>query len=222
MIIGEGKPLKEILAMIENHSKIILAGCRGCVTVCSAGGEKEVGILSSALSLARQTQGKGITIREVTIERQCDPEYLEQIRSIVDEHEAIVSIACGAGVQFLAETYRKTPIYPGINTNFIGVTQEQGVWTERCQACGDCKLHLTGGICPITRCAKSLFNGPCGGSSKGKCEVNPETDCGWQMVYDRFKELGCLDRLEVIIPINNWTTSRDGGPRRIIREDLKL
>ena len=222
MIIGEGKPLKEILAMIENHSKIILAGCRGCVTVCSAGGEKEVGILSSALSLARQTQGKGITIREVTIERQCDPEYLEQIRSIVDEHEAIVSIACGAGVQFLAETYRKTPIYPGINTNFIGVTQEQGVWTERCQACGDCKLHLTGGICPITRCAKSIFNGPCGGSSKGKCEVNPETDCGWQMVYDRFKELGCLDRLEVIIPINNWTTSRDGGPRRIIREDLKL
>jgi len=222
MIIGEGKPLKEILAMIENHSKIILAGCRGCVTVCSAGGEKEVGILSSALSLARQTQGKEITIREVTIERQCDPEYLEQIRSIVDEHEAIVSIACGAGVQFLAETYRKTPIYPGINTNFIGVTQEQGVWTERCQACGDCKLHLTGGICPITRCAKSLFNGPCGGSSKGKCEVNPETDCGWQMVYDRFKELGCLDRLEVIIPINNWTTSRDGGPRRIIREDLKL
>jgi len=222
MIIGEGKPLKEILAMIENHSKIILAGCRGCVTVCSAGGEKEVGILSSALSLARQTQGKEITIREVTIERQCDPEYLEQIRSIVDEHEAIVSIACGAGVQFLAETYRKTPIYPGINTNFIGVTQEQGVWTERCQACGDCKLHLTGGICPITRCAKSLFNGPCGGSSKGKCEVNPETECGWQMIYDRYKDLGCLERLEVIIPINNWTTSRDGGPRRIIREDLKL
>jgi ferredoxin len=222
MIIGEGKPLKEILAMIEGHSKIILAGCRGCVTVCSAGGEKEVGILSSAVSLARETQGKKITIKEVTIERQCDPEYLEQIRSIVDEHEAILSIACGAGVQFLAETYRKTPIYPGINTNFIGVTQEQGVWTERCQSCGDCKLHLTGGICPITRCAKSLFNGPCGGSSKGKCEVNPETECGWQMIYDRYKDLGCLERLEVIIPINSWTTSRDGGPRRIIREDLKL
>jgi ferredoxin len=222
MIIGEGKPLQEILAMIEKHSKIILAGCRGCVTVCSAGGEKEVGILSSALSLARGNQGKRIEIKEVTLERQCDPEYLEPIRSMVDEYEAILSIACGAGVQFLAETYRKTPIYPGINTNFIGVTQEQGVWTERCQSCGDCKLHLTGGICPITRCAKSLFNGPCGGSSKGKCEVNPETDCGWQLIYDRCKELGCLDRFEVIIPINNWQTSRDGGPRKIIREDLKL
>ncbi len=222
MIIGEGKPIKEILAMIENHTRIILAGCKGCVTVCSAGGEKEVGILSSALSMARENQVKPLAIKEVTLERQCDPEYLEPLRSMIDEHEAILSIACGAGVQFLAETYRKTPIYPGINTNFIGVTQEQGVWTERCQACGDCKLHLTGGICPITRCAKSLFNGPCGGSSKGKCEVNPETDCGWQMIYDRFKELGCLDRFENIIPINNWTTSRDGGPRRIIREDLKL
>jgi len=140
----------------------------------------------------------------------------------VDEYEAVVSIACGAGVQFMAEMYRKTPIYPGIDTNFIGVTEEQGVWTERCQACGDCKLHLTGGICPITRCAKSLLNGPCGGSSNGKCEVDPETDCGWQMIYDRLKELGRLDQMEVIIPINDWTTSRDGGPRKIIREDLKL
>ncbi|MDX1778307.1 MAG: methylenetetrahydrofolate reductase C-terminal domain-containing protein [Thermodesulfobacteriota bacterium] len=222
MIIGEGKPIKEILAMIEDHSKIILAGCRGCVTVCSAGGEKEVGILSAAVSLARENEGKPLDIKEVSLERQCDPEYLEEIRSMVDDYEGILSIACGAGVQFLAETYRKTPIYPGINTNFIGVTQEQGVWTERCQSCGDCKLHLTGGICPITRCAKSLLNGPCGGSATGKCEVNPETDCGWQMIYDRFKELGCLDLMEVIIPINDWTTSRDGGPRKIIREDLKL
>jgi hypothetical protein len=190
--------------------------------VCSAGGEKEVGILASALTMARQNEGKEIEIKEVTLERQCDPEYLEQIRGFVDDYEAILSIACGAGVQFLAETYRKTPIYPGINTNFIGVTQEQGVWTERCQACGDCKLHLTGGICPITRCAKSLLNGPCGGSSDGKCEVDPETDCGWQMIYDRLKELGKLDQMEVIIPINDWTTSRDGGPRKIIREDLKL
>jgi len=222
MVIGEGKPIKEILAMIEDRSKILLAGCRGCVTVCCAGGEKEVGILSSAISLARQNQGKALEIKEVTLERQCDPEYLEEIRSIVGDYEAILSIACGAGVQFLAETYRTTPIYPGINTNFIGVTQEQGVWAERCQSCGDCKLHLTGGICPITRCAKSLLNGPCGGSSTGKCEVDPETDCGWQMIYDRFKELGCLEQLEVIIPIVDWTTSRDGGPRKIVREDLKL
>ena len=222
MIIGKGKPIKDILAMIENHSKIMVAGCRGCVTVCSAGGEKEVGILSSALRLAREKDGAEIEIKEVSVERQCDTEYLEQIRSMVDEYEAIVSIACGAGVQFLAEIYKSTPIYPGIDTNFIGVTEEQGVWTERCQACGDCKLHLTGGICPIARCAKSLLNGPCGGSAEGKCEVNPETGCGWQMIYDRLKELNRLDLMEAIIPINDWTTSRDGGPRKIEREDLKL
>jgi len=222
MIIGEGKPIKEVLSMIEPYSKIILAGCRGCVTVCSVGGEKEVGILASAITMAREKEGKPIEIKEVTLERQCDPEYLEQIRGIVDEYEAILSIACGAGVQFMAEKYRKTPVYPGINTKFIGVTEEQGVWSERCQSCGDCKLHLTGGICPITRCAKSLLNGPCGGSSRGKCEVNPEIDCGWQLIYDTLKEQGRLDKLEVIIPINDWTTSRDGGPRKIIREDLKL
>ena len=222
MIIGEGKPIEEILEMIKDYSKIIVAGCRGCVTVCSAGGEKEVGILAAALSMAREKEGKPLEIKEVALERQCDPEYLEQMRSYIDEYEAVVSIACGAGVQFVAEKYRKTPIYPGINTNFIGVTEEQGVWTERCQSCGDCKLHLTGGICPISRCAKSLFNGPCGGSSGGKCEVNPELDCGWQLIYDTLKEQGRLDLMERIIPINNWSTSRDGGPRKIIREDLQL
>jgi ferredoxin len=222
MIIGKGKPIKDILAMIENHSKILLIGCRGCVTVCSAGGEKEVGILASALDMARKKEGKKIEIKEMSLERQCDPEYLELIRNIIDDYEAVVSIACGAGVQFMAEKYRKTPIYPGIDTNFIGVTEEQGVWTERCQACGDCKLHLTGGICPIARCSKSILNGPCGGSTKGKCEVNPEIECGWQLIIDVLREQGRLDRMGVIIPINDWTTSRDGGPRKIIREDLKL
>jgi ferredoxin len=222
MVIGEGKPIEVILDIIKNYSKIIVAGCRGCVTVCSAGGEKEVGILAAALSLARQKDGKEIEIREVSLERQCDPEYLEQMRSFIEDYDAVVSIACGAGVQFMAEKYRKTPILPGINTNFIGVTEEQGVWVERCQACGDCKLHLTGGICPITRCAKSLLNGPCGGSTNGKCEVDPDTDCGWQLIYEVLKEQGSLEKMEVILPINDWTTSRDGGLRKIIREDLKL
>lgn len=222
MIIGSGKPINEILAMIEGFKKIILLGCRGCVTVCSAGGEKEVGILASALTMARQVEGKPLEVKELTVERQCDPEYLEQVRGVVEDYEAILSLACGAGVQFIAEKYRKIPVLPGINTNFIGVTEEQGVWTERCQACGNCKLHLTGGICPITRCSKSILNGPCGGSAQGKCEVNPEISCGWQLIYDRLKELGRLDLLETIIPINDWSTSRDGGPRRIIREDLRL
>ena len=213
MIIGEGKPIKDILFMIENYSKIIVAGCRGCVTVCSAGGEKEVGILSSALGLARKSEGKDIEIKEVTLERQCDPEYLEQIRSFVDDYEAVVSIACGAGIQFMAEKYPKIPVYPGINTSFIGVSEEQGVWTERCQACGNCKLHLTGGICPIARCSKSLLNGPCGGSAGGKCEIASGVPCAWQMIYDRLNETGRLDELDEIAPLKDWSTGVSGGPR---------
>ena len=222
MIIAEGKPIKEILAMIDAYDKIIVAGCKGCVTVCSAGGEKEVGILSSALRLARQTQGRSLEIKEVTLERQCDIEYLEPMREYADQYQAILSLACGAGIQFVAEKFRKHPVLPGVNTQFIGVTEEQGVWTERCQSCGNCVLDRTGGICPVARCSKSLFNGPCGGSKGGKCEIDSQVDCGWQLIYERLQELGQLDKLEMILPIKDWSASRDGGPRKRIREDLKI
>ncbi len=222
MIVGERKPMEEIETMIDPFEKIIVLGCRECVTVCSAGGEKEVGILSSALRLSRKQKGRTIDIMEFTLERQCDHEYIEQIRSMVPNYEAILSMACGAGVQFVAESYPEIPVLPAINTNFIGVTEEQGYWTERCQACGNCILHLTGGICPISRCSKSLLNGPCGGSSNGKCEVNKEIDCGWQLIIDRLKSLGQLDRYEEYIPVKDWSTSRDGGPRKVVREDLRL
>lgn len=222
MIIGEAKPIENILSMIADKKKILLLGCRGCVTVCSAGGQKEVEIMASSLRMAREKDGNPIEIREESLERQCDTEYLEQIRSYFEDYEAILSIACGAGVQFVAEKFRRIPVLPGINTNFIGVTEEQGYWTERCQSCGDCVLHLTGGICPITRCSKSLLNGPCGGSGNGKCEISKEVDCGWQLIYDRLKELDSLEIFEEIVPVKDWSVSRDGGPRKIIREDLKL
>jgi ferredoxin len=222
MIVAEGKPIKEILAMIDPYDKILVVGCKGCVTVCSTGGEKEVGILSSALRLARQTQGKQLEIKEVTLERQCDTEYLEPLREYIDGYPAVLSLACGAGIQFLAEKFRKHPVFPGVDTQFIGVAEEQGVWTERCQACGNCVLDRTGGICPVARCSKSLFNGPCGGSKAGKCEIDPQVDCGWQLIYDRLKELGLLEKLETILPVKDWSKSRDGGPRKRVREDLKL
>ena len=222
MIIAESKPIEEILEMISGKKKILLIGCKGCVTVCSAGGMKEVGILASTIKIARDKDGTPIEIREETIERQCDPEYLEELRSYIDDYEAVLSMACGAGVQFVAEKYRKISVSPTLNTNFIGVTEEQGVWAERCQACGSCVLDKTGGICPITRCSKSLLNGPCGGSSSGKCEIDSEIDCGWQLIYDRLKELDLLELFEEVVPVKDWSVSRDGGPRRIVREDLKV
>ena len=155
------------------------------------------------------------------LERQCDHEYLEEIRSNIDKYDAILSLACGVGVQFMAEKYFATPVYPGVNTCFMGVTEERGVWSERCQACGQCILGMTAGICPISRCAKRLLNGPCGGSTKGKCEISNDLDCAWQLIIDRLKELGRMDDYERITPIKDWSTERAGGPRRVIREDVR-
>ena len=222
MIIAHRKPIDEILKMIEPFDKIILAGCKGCVAVCAAGGEKEVGILASVIRLARKKDGKEIEIRELTLERQCDPEYIDQIQGFADQYQAILTIACGVGVQYLAERFHDIPALPGVNTDFMGGSLEQGVWAERCQGCGACVLHLTGGICPITRCSKSLLNGPCGGSTQGKCEINPDVECAWQLIIDRLKSLGLLDMVyEQIMPYKDWSTSRDGGPRKIIREDMR-
>lgn len=222
MIVAEIKPIEEIVAIVDRYDTIVLAGCKGCVAVCAAGGEKEVQFLASAIRTARKRDGREIEIREVTLERQCDPEYVEQIRGFAGDYQAILSIACGVGVQYMAEHYKDIPALPGLNTTFMGGAVEQGVWSERCQGCGACVLHLTGGICPITRCSKSLFNGPCGGSSKGKCEVDPEIECGWQLIIDRLKALGEFEeRFMEIFPIKDWSTSRDGGLRRMVREDMR-
>jgi len=224
MIVGEQKPLEEIRGMIKDFdlNKILILGCGTCVTVCFAGGEKEVGILASALRMAEQIDGHELEVLENTIQRQCEWEYIDPLAEQVGEVDAVLSLACGIGVQAMAERFPEAIVLPGLNTTFLGLPEEQGVWTERCQACGNCVLHLTGGICPIARCSKSLLNGPCGGSQNGKCEIDQEIDCAWQLIYDRLKQLGQLDRLTAVMPAKDWATSRDGGPRKIVREDLRL
>ncbi len=219
--MGERKPLSEIRQMLEGYKKVLVLGCRTCVAVCMAGGDKEVELLGSLLRIAAQKEGVELEIVEDAVERQCDREYIEPLKEKVEACDAVLSMACGCGVQFMAELYADKPVFPAINTNFIGVTESVGVWTERCAQCGNCVLHLTGGICPIARCSKSLLNGPCGGSQRGKCEIDPEVDCGWQLIYDRMAKLGQLDKLAEVIPPKDWTTSRDGGPRKIVREDVK-
>jgi len=221
MIVAEKKPIEEIIEEVKDFRKILIAGCNECVTVCEAGGKKEVGITASALRMYFMNEGKKVNIDEVTLERQCDHEYLEEIRDRVDQYDAILSLACGVGVQFMAEKYFNKPVLPGVNTCFLGVTEERGVWSERCQACGQCILGKTAGICPISRCAKRLLNGPCGGSTKGKCELSKDIDCAWQIIVARLKELDKLDEYEKIIPIKDWSTERAGGPRKVIREDVK-
>lgn len=222
MIVADKKPIEEIIDYVKDFQKILIAGCNECVTVCEAGGKKEVGILASALRMYFMNEGKKVQIDEVTLERQCDHEYLEEIRDRIDQYDAVLSLACGVGVQFMAEKYFSTPVFPGVNTCFMGAAEERGVWSERCQGCGQCVLGKTAGICPISRCAKRLLNGPCGGSTKGKCEINKDLDCAWQLIIDRLKELDKFDDYEQIMPIKDWSTERAGGPRKVVREDVRL
>ena len=222
MIVCEKKQFNEILKMIGAHTKILILGCGTCVTVCFAGGEKEVGILSEMLKIHYKKENKTINIIENTIERQCDKEFLEPIKDVAKTVDVILSMGCGAGVQRIAEEIQDKQILPAVNTKFIGATEQIGIWNEKCVACGDCILDKTAGICPIARCSKSLLNGPCGGSQNSKCEVDKEQDCAWQLIYDRLKSMKKLDVLEEIFQHRDWSNSAHGGVRRIIREDLVI
>ena len=222
MIVAEQKPLDEIRAMIAPFRKVLVLGCGTCVTVCFAGGEKEVGILASALRMAAAVDGREGEFQEATVQRQCEGEFLDLVADQVESADAVLSLGCGVGVQAIAERFPKVRVYPGLNTSFMGLTVEHGEWSARCAACGDCVLSKTAGICPIARCSKSLLNGPCGGSQDGKCEISPDIPCAWQQIYDRLEALGLLDTLEEIVPPKDWSAGLGRGARSIVREDLKL
>ncbi len=222
MIIADRKPFEEIMRMLEPYTKILLIGCNECVTVCSAGGAKEVAILASEIRLSRTKNGCPAEVVEHTPERQCDPEYAAEIKTLVEKSDAVLSMACGCGVQTIAETYREKYVIPAVNTTFMGSSEEQGVWKERCQGCGNCILDKTLGVCPVSRCAKSIFNGPCGGSQNGMCEINKELPCAWQLIVERLKEMNMMEKYLEIQPPKDWSTGRDGGPRKRIREDLRI
>jgi len=222
MIVGERKPLNQIRAMLEPYRKILILGCGECVSVCMAGGEKEVGILASQLRMLYKKEGKKVEIEEATLIRQCDREYIEPFLNTIYQADVVLSMACGVGVQYVGEVAgEEVIVLPAVDTKFYGTNLEVGIWAERCAGCGNCILDKTAGICPIARCAKRLLNGPCGGSQGGKCEINPEVECAWQLIHDRLKARGQLELLEEIIPAKDWKPSLSGGPRTVVREDVR-
>ena len=226
MIVADLKPIEEIFGFIQDCKKVLVLGCGECVTVCQVGGEKEVAVLAQALRLKAKTEGKHMEFLENTVRRQCDPEFVDPILDSLDDVDAVVSLACGVGVNFLADHDPDVPVFPAVDTTFMGATIEHGEWAERCAGCGRCILDLTGGICPVARCAKTILNGPCGGTQDdGTCEIStPEhpVDCAWALIIARAKKLGTLDKLREVIMAKDWSTARDGGPRRRVRPDLKI
>lgn len=220
MIVGQQKPLEEIWEMVKDRKRLLVLGCNTCVAVCHEGGNKEAGIIASLLRMKAKKEGVSMEITEGGVERQCEEEFFAHAQASIDETEAVLSTACGIGVQFIAAFWKDKPVIPALNTTFLGAVEEIGVFSERCQACGSCVLGRTGGICPISRCAKRVLNGPCGGSVDGRCEISKDIPCAWQLIVDRLKELGQLDRYEDLAPIQDWSTDRAGGPRTLVREDL--
>ena len=221
MIVGSPKPIEEIWNMVKDFQKILVFGCNTCVAICHAGGEKEAETIASLIRMRAAQEGKDIAVDHMGVMRHCEPEYFDPVIEELKNYDLVLSTACGVGVNFLSDRTGAVPVYPGINTSFYGAVPEAGVFEELCAGCGDCILHLTGGICPVARCAKTLMNGPCGGTNKGKCEISHEVDCAWFLIVERMKKLGTLDKLNEVLPPRNWSTSRDGGPRRVSVEHIR-
>ncbi len=220
MIVADRKPLGELLDMVKDCKKIMVLGCKGCVTVCNVGGVKEVEVLASSIKIARKKDGNPIEVVEKTIERQCDPEYIELVKGEVNAFDAVLSMACGVGPQFLAEAYEDQTFYPAVDTKFFGGAVQHGIWEERCAGCGTCLIHYFGTLCPIARCSKSLIHGPCGGSANSVCEIDSDIECIWDTVVRKKMEQGRLDDLRQVRTPKDWRTARDGGPRKRKREEL--
>ena len=211
MIIAKRKQLEEIKEAIKGYKKVLNVGCGGCTAVCLAGGQKEVDDLCTQLKVSLKGDHIAFEADGFTVERQCEPQFLAELDEIVAPYDALLSMGCGAGVQFLAERYPNKPVFPALNSLFVGVNKDIGWYEERCKNCGDCILGMTGGICPITMCAKGLLNGPCGGPQDGHCEVNCEVPCAWIQIYERLKAQGRLDNIKKITPAREWQDQVQGS-----------
>lgn len=216
MIIAERKPLPEVLGMLDGSNEILVLGCRSCTAICLAGGEKESKALCEALALHSELKGKGWKVETLTVERACEREFLDPL---VGFSGTVVSMACGVGAQVVQDICPDALTVPGVNTSNMGAPEGMGLFMERCAGCGDCILHLTAGICPIARCAKSLLNGPCGGSQNGRCEVSPDLPCAWDQIVRALERQDRTELLAVNIPPRDWRPSRNGGPRRIVNPE---
>lgn len=215
MIKAKRKPLEEIFELVKNYSQILCVGCGGCTSVCLAGGQRETLLLKNDISDIFKQNNKKADFSVFVTERQCSPEYISDVEDKIKKCDCVISTACGAGVQLLAESYSMKPVFPALNTMFIGLDRSTGLYQEKCRSCGDCQLGYTGGICPVTCCAKSLFNGPCGGTNiDGSCEAGSDIPCAWNTIYERLKDQNRIENILSIHPPMNWT---DNGPGTLVQ-----
>ncbi|MBI4378403.1 MAG: methylenetetrahydrofolate reductase C-terminal domain-containing protein [Nitrospinae bacterium] len=209
MIITKQKNFDDLLKMMDGQSSVFIVGCGECATTCRTGGEKEV----AEMSLKLTEKGKTIT-GSVVINAPCleldTRRVLRQNKDAIEKTEGILVLACGAGIQSVAEAV-SCKVYPGCDSLFLGNVFRHQHFYEKCSTCGDCVVENYGGICPVTRCPKSLLNGPCGGSIQGKCEVDSEKECIWIMIYDKMKKSNTLNKLKKVFPVKRHGAGTSPG-----------
>ena len=191
MIITRRKPMEAVLSMLGDAKKVALVGCASCAAACQTGGEKELAEMKAFL------EERGFEVVATVLPGECCHKMLvkKELKVLKNSGvQAIIGMACGDGVQTVADNVQ-LPVYPANDTLFLGQVERVGIFHEYCRMCGDCVLGQPGGICPVTQCGKSLVNGPCGGQKNGKCEVNPENDCAWIRIYQRLEATGQLHKL---------------------------
>ena len=205
MITSETKNISEILQLLSSYKKILLVGCGECATICRVGGISDLPVLAKTL----EANGKIITgwfVPKQSCQLLKTKLELKSISKLISESDAILSMSCGSGAQTLVEILPDLPILPGSNTMFLSSQERVGDFHMQCSMCGDCILGITGGICPQSKCAKSLMNGPCSGSVDGKCETYRERDCAWHLIYNRLKKFNKLNDFQVQLPFKNHLT----------------
>jgi len=206
------KPLEEIMRYLDRCRSVYIIGCGTCTTLCHTGGKAEVVAMKEKL----EADGKKVA-GWMVIPTACDELTKDALRENAEDIAAadcILAMTCAVGVQTIGlHLGEAKPVYPALNTLFLGTEDSPGHFIEACMQCGSCVLGRTAAICPLVRCAKSLLNGPCGGSAEGKCEISKDIPCAWQMIYDRLAEMGCLDQMDEIEPVKDWSPSVSGGPR---------
>ena len=193
MIITKQKEPAAILAMLEDYQKVFILGCNSCAETIETGGPQQVAEMSEFLT----SNGKTVTGTAV-IDPICHvlsaKRALRERDAEVSQAEAVLVMSCGAGVQTVSEALEQAAL-PALDSVFLGNVVRHGMFDERCSLCGECVLDVTGGICPVTRCAKGLMNGPCGGMTNGKCEVDPDQDCAWALIYERLAKTGRTEKM---------------------------
>lgn len=201
--------------MAKNFKSLLIVGCDGCASVIQVGGERQAEILKTLLEMNRKLKGEGeVKAKAMSTLRQCDRQLTaSSLHPLIEDYEAVISLACGVGVQTLADLYPAKIVIPAVDTKFIGMHDTKAEkFIEMCKACGNCLLFETSGVCPLTRCAKGLLNGPCGGQAKGKCEVGSwKRDCAWVLIYNRLKE---KDRLDLFTKFREERDFRVSEPPR--------